>query len=77
MYEQLKNLLVEEMQIKESDIVPDARLVEDLGFNSLELADLVVMCEDNFDIVFDEDEAKNLTTVGEVSAYVEKLISEK
>lgn len=77
MYEQLKNLLVEEMQIKESDIVPDARLVEDLGFNSLELADLVVMCEDNFDIVFDEDEAKNLTTVGEVSAYIEKLISEK
>lgn len=77
MYEQLKKMLVEEMQIKEADINPDARLVEDLGFNSLELADLVVMCEDNYDISFDEDEAKNLTTVGEVAAYVEKLISEK
>ena len=69
-------MLVEEMQIKESDITPEARLVEDLGFNSLELADLVVMCEDNYDISFDEDEAKNLTTVGEVAAYVEKLMAE-
>jgi acyl carrier protein len=77
MYEELKKLLVEEMQIKEADITPEARLVENLGFNSLELADLVVMCEDNYDITFDEDEAKNLTTVGEVAAYVEKLVSEK
>ena len=52
MYEKLKQVLVEEMSINPDDIKPDAELIGDLGFNSLELADLVVLCEEKFDIVF-------------------------
>ena len=40
MYEKLKQVLVEEMSINPDDIKPDAELIGDLGFNSLELADL-------------------------------------
>ncbi|MBQ7646444.1 MAG: acyl carrier protein, partial [Clostridia bacterium] len=56
MFEKLKNLLVEEMNINEADIVPDAELMNDLGMNSLELADLVMLCEENFNMTFEESD---------------------
>lgn len=71
MFEKLKNILIEEMSINPHDITPDAELINDLGFNSLELADLVVMCEDKFDVVFEESDLPNLITVGDVANYIE------
>ena len=44
MYDKLKKVLVEEMSINPDDITMDAELINDLGFNSLELADLDVLC---------------------------------
>ena len=73
MYEQLKALLVEEMQIEEGKINPDAELVNDLGFNSLELAELVIHCEETFDIEVDEEIAKDFVTVNDVVKYIEEL----
>ena len=54
MFEKLKDILVEEMSINPSDITLDAELVGDLDFNSLELADLVVLCEERFNVEFDD-----------------------
>jgi len=71
MFEKLKNLLIEEMSINPQDITPDAELINDLGFNSLELADLVVLCEDKFDVVFEENDLPGLVTVGDVVNYLE------
>ena len=51
----------------------EAELENDLGINSLELADLVFLCEEKFNIQIDDDEIKNLVTVGDVVAYMEKL----
>lgn len=75
MYEELKKLLVEEMQIDEDKITPDAELVNDLGFNSLELAELVIHLEETYDVEFDEEEAKNLVTVNDVINYLKELIA--
>ncbi len=71
MFEKIKELLVEEMNISAEDITMDAELVNDLGFNSLELADLVVMCEERFDVEFEEKDLPTLLTVGDVAAYIE------
>jgi acyl carrier protein len=71
MFEKLKNILVEEMSINPQDITPDAELINDLGFNSLELADLVVLCEEKFDVVFEEKDLPSLVTVGDVANYIE------
>lgn len=71
MFEQLKEVLVDEMSINPNDITPEAELVNDLGFNSLELADLVVLCEDKFNMVFDEKELPSLLTVRDVVNYIE------
>lgn len=72
MFQQLKDLLVEEMSIDPSLITPEAELMNDLGFNSLELADLVVLCEERFSIVFDDAALPGLLTVGDVAAYIEE-----
>ena len=56
MFEKLKSLLMDELQIDESAITPDANLSTDLGINSIELADLVMLCEDTFKVeIKDED----------------------
>lgn len=71
MFNSLKTLLVDEMNINEKDIVLDAELINDLGFNSLELADLVVLCEDHFNLTFDEKDLPNLVTIRDVVNYLE------
>ena len=70
MFEQIKELLVEELQINESDITPEAELINDLGINSLELADLVLLCEERFDVTIDDDDIQKFTTVGDVVNYM-------
>ena len=50
MFEKVRDILVEELQLKESDITLDAELVNDLGINSLELADLVKALEEEFGV---------------------------
>ena len=73
MYESFVKLLVEELQIDENDITMDAELSNDLGINSIELADLVMQCEDRFGIEIKDDEIRNFTTVGDVVEFLEKL----
>ena len=51
----------------------EAELANDLGINSIELADLVMLCEDKFEIEFDDDDIRKFTTVGDVVAYLESL----
>lgn len=70
MYEKVKELLVEELSIKEEDITPQAELVNDLGINSLELADLVLLCEEKFDIEIGDDVIHKFITVGDVADYL-------
>ncbi len=71
MFEKLKAILVEDMSVNEHDITMDAELISDLGLNSLELADLVMLCEERFELEFDEEELKNLLSVRDVVNYLE------
>ncbi len=73
MFEKLKELLVEELQINEKDISMDAELSNDLGINSIELADLVLMCEEKFGIEIAEEDSNKFITVGDVVDYLESL----
>ncbi len=71
MFENLKKFLVEELHVKPEDITMEAELSGDLGINSLELADLVYLCEEKFNVVIDDDELNNFVTVGDVVRYLE------
>ena len=73
MYDKFVDLLVEELQIDPADITMDAELSGDLGINSIELADLVMICEEKFGITIDDDEIRKFTTVSDVVTYLETL----
>ena len=73
MFEKVKAILVDELQIDEADITLDAELSGDLGINSIELADLVMLCEDRFGIEINDEDLHKLVTVGDVVEYLESL----
>lgn len=73
MFDKVKQILVDELQVDEKIITSDAELTRDLGINSIELADLVMVCEDKFGIEISEDDAGKFVTVGDVVAYLETL----
>ena len=73
MFEKLKKLLVEEMQINEKLITMDAELSNDLDINSIDLAELVMMCEDKFGIEISDSDSNKFITVGDVVNYLEAL----
>ncbi len=78
MFEAVKKILVEEMQVKAEDVTPNAELINDLGINSLELADLILMCEEKFGIEIKDDDIHKFITVGDVVNYlVEQGVNEQ
>ena len=74
MFEKVKALLEEELSINPDDITPSADLVNDLGINSLELADLVLLCEERFDIEIGDDVVHKFITVGDVADYLAETV---
>ena len=77
MFEKLKELLVDGLQIDAADITLDAKLSTDLGVNSIELADLIMLCEDKFGIEIKDEDIHNFVTVGDVVNYLEQLTGNK
>ena len=66
MFEQIKELLVNELSVNPDDVTMTAELVTDLGINSLELADFILLCEEKFDIEIGDDDIRNFVTIGDV-----------
>lgn len=73
MFEQFKELLIDEFQVEEDKITLDAELSSDLGINSIELAELVLQCEDNFGIAIPDEEIHKFVTVGDVVNFLETI----
>ena len=73
MYEKFVDLLVDELQIDRDDITMDSELSNDLGINSIELADLVMLCEEKFDIEINDEDIRKFTTVADVVNYLESI----
>ena len=72
MFETLKKFLVEELHVNPDEVTMTAELSGDLGINSLELADLVFVCEEKFNIEISDDDLHNFVTVGDVVRYLEE-----
>ena len=72
MFETLKNILVEELQLDASEITMESSLANDLGINSIELADLVMICEEKFDVEFKDEDIYKFATIGDVVNFLEE-----
>ena len=73
MYEQVKNILVDELSIEPDLITMDAELTADLGINSLELADLILLCEDKLGVEIDDKQLSKFISVGDIVNYLSSL----
>ncbi len=70
MFEEIKATLMEELDVPADIITPEAEFVNDLKLNSLELADLVVLCEERFGIEIEEEDVHSLITIGDLVDYI-------
>jgi len=74
--EKVKQVIAEKLQIDVSQVTMEASIVEDLGADSLEQADILFSLEDEFGITADDtDEAENLKTVEDIVKYLEKKVA--
>lgn len=71
MFETVKNMLVEELQLDPDEITPESELTNDLGINSIELADLVMTCEEKFGVEIEDDDIHKFVTIADVVEYLE------
>ncbi|MBP3889518.1 MAG: acyl carrier protein [Cellulosilyticum sp.] len=75
MFKQLKEMICEFVEIEEEKITMEAKLIEDLGFNSYDLMCLIGEIEERLDIEISEQDAVNLRTVQEVVDYISAQVA--
>ncbi|WP_052890849.1 acyl carrier protein [Thermogemmatispora carboxidivorans] len=70
--ERLKRIIVEQLGVDESEVVPSASFVEDLNADSLDLVELIMSLEEEFKLQISDEDAEKITTVGEAQEYIEE-----
>ena len=68
--QKLKEIVMDRLNAEEDQIKPEASFVEDLGADSLDIVELIMGIEEEFDIEIPDEDAEKFTTVGEAMAYV-------
>lgn len=69
--ERVKNIIIEKLGVAEDQITMDASFINDLGADSLDTVELIMDFEREFNISIPDEQAENITTVGEAIAYIE------
>lgn len=72
MFEELKKILTDELEVDPALVVPEAEFINDLKLNSLEIADFVVLCEEKFGAEIQEEDIHTILTVQDLCDYIEK-----
>ena len=71
-FDQIRELLAEQLDLDESKITMDSDIVEDLEADSLDVVDLVMSMEDAFGVEVPDEVIENFKTVGDVVRYIEE-----
>ena len=71
--QKVRDIVVEQLQVKAEQVTPEAKFIEDLGADSLDVVELVMALEEEFGNEIPDEEAEKLTTVGDVIKYIEEL----
>lgn len=69
--EKVKAILAEQFDVEEDKITSDTDLQEDLGADSLDVVDLLMSIEDEFEVEVPDEEIENIKTVGSLVSYIE------
>ena len=68
--EKVKSIIVDQLGVKEEDVVPEAHFVDDLGADSLDTVELVMKFEEDFDIEIPDEDAEKIQTVQDAVDYI-------
>ncbi len=70
-FDRVKKVVVEQLDVAEDEVTPQASFVDDLGADSLDVVELVMGLEEEFDIEIPDEDAEKITTVQEAVAYID------
>lgn len=70
--EKVKQIIVEQLQVDEAEVTPNASFQEDLGADSLDVVELVMQFEEAFDLEIPDEDAEKIKTVKDAIEYIEK-----
>ncbi len=73
-FAQVKEIIVKELGIEPEKVTLEASFINDLGADSLDIVDMLMVFEEEFDLEIPEDDAENITTVKEAVDYIEESI---
>ncbi len=69
--QRVKDIIVEQLGVKPDQVTMEAKFIEDLGADSLDIVELIMVLEEEFGYEIPDDEAEKLLTVGDVIKYIE------
>ena len=74
--DKVKKIVVDQLGVNEDQVTDDAKFIEDLGADSLDLVELVMAFEEGFNSDIPDEDAEKLTTVGKAIEYIESKMAE-
>jgi len=74
-YQKVHDFLVDDLEVEEQNIAPDARLKEDMGIDSLDFVDIVVIVEKQFGFRLNAADIKQVTTMQQFCDYIDSKIN--
>lgn len=72
--EKVKQMIVEQLGVSESEVKPEAKFIDDLGADSLDIVELIMALEDEYGIEIPDEDAEKIETVGDAIRYIEEHI---
>ena len=73
----VKSIIVEKLGVDESEVTPEASFTNDLGADSLDTVELIMELEKEFNVSIPDEQAENITTVGQAINYLEDQVGKK
>lgn len=73
-FEKIRSILSEQLDIEEDTITMESNIAEDLGADSMDVVDLIMSIEDEFEIEVPDDKIESIKTVGDVVNYIESAM---
>lgn len=74
MFEKIRDMICKQLNKSPDKITKDTKIVQDLGADSLDIVEMLMALEDEFNITVPDEVAANLVTIGDIAKYVEQNI---
>jgi len=72
--ERVTKIIVDRLGVDETEVIPSANFKEDLGADSLDVVELVMQLEDEFEMEISDEDAEKIATVGDAVSYIESHV---